>query len=333
MGTPGLISVIIPVYNVEQFLRECIDSVLQQNYRLLEVILVNDGSTDQSGRICDDYADCDARVKVIHKANGGLSSARNAGMAVATGEYIYFLDSDDWIIPNALEKLKEKADTEAADFVFFDADSFLDPPGKNSIEQRYHRKHEYKPNDGISMLTELCANGEYHSSVPLLFMRNDFLKKHRFSFPEGIIYEDMVFTYMLYSLAEKVSYLPEAFYQRRYRAASIMTSPKKTRNFVSVRTVYSLVRDFTEQHGLFQCQVAKDYVARCAANALNIYRSLDKNEQKKCHDDYKKLKNDIRNNNAFNDTSLLMKTYGEIPWFLYKVYEKSLRNIFGRCRP
>lgn len=332
MSTPGLISVIIPVYNVEQFLHECIDSVLQQSYRLLEVILVNDGSTDRSGHICDDYAAHDSRVKVIHKANGGLSSARNAGMAVATGEHIYFLDSDDWIIPGTIAKLKEKADAESADFVFFDADSFLDPPGKKAIEQRYHRKQEYKPNDGISMLTELCANGEYHSSAPLLFIRNDFLKKHRFSFPEGIIYEDMVFTYMLYCLAEKVSYLQEALYQRRYRAASIMTSPKTIRNFFSARTVYSLVRDFTEQHGFFQCQVAKDYVARCAANALNIYRSLDKNEQKKCQDDYKELKNDIRNNNAFSNTSLLMKTYGDIPWFLYKVYEKSLRNIFRRCR-
>lgn len=331
MSTPDLISVIIPVYNVELFLRECVDSVLQQSYRLLEIILVNDGSTDQSGHICDDYAARDARVKVIHKANGGLSSARNAGMTVATGQYIYFIDSDDWIVSNALAKLKEKADTDSADFVFFDADSFNDPPVKNVIEQRYHRKHKYKPNDGLSILTELSAMGEYHSSVPLLFIRNEFVKTHCFSFPVGIIYEDMVFTYMAYCLARKVSYLPEALYQRRYRTASIMTSPKKVSNFASARTVYSLVRDFTEQHALFQYQTANDYVVRCAANALNIYRSLDNSQQKICHGDFKKLKKDIRHNGAFGNTSLLMNSYGVIPWFLYKVYEKSLGNIFGRC--
>lgn len=100
-----LISVIVPVYNVEKYVKQCIDSILNQTYASLEVILVDDGSLDHSGAICDRYAIKDPRVKVIHKVNGGLSSARNAGLEIATGTYIGFVDSDDWIAPTMYEEL------------------------------------------------------------------------------------------------------------------------------------------------------------------------------------------------------------------------------------
>ena len=93
----SLISIIVPVYNVEKYLNECIDSIIAQTYSNIEIILVNDGSTDASGKICDEYAEKDGRIKVIHQVNAGLSAARNAGMAVATGEYLYFVDSDDYV--------------------------------------------------------------------------------------------------------------------------------------------------------------------------------------------------------------------------------------------
>ena len=97
MGRETLLSVIVPVYNVEAYLVKCVESILNQTYPNLEVILVDDGSPDGSGAICDTFADKDSRVKVIHKPNGGLSSARNAGLEEASGEYITFVDSDDWI--------------------------------------------------------------------------------------------------------------------------------------------------------------------------------------------------------------------------------------------
>ena len=106
---PHLISVIVPVYNVEKYLRQCLDSIINQTYRNLEIILVDDGSTDSSGIICDEYAQIDARIKVIHKENGGLSSARNAGLDVCTsgGDFIAFVDSDDWLEPDMYERLYE----------------------------------------------------------------------------------------------------------------------------------------------------------------------------------------------------------------------------------
>ena len=103
----GLISVIVPVYNVEQYLDRCVCSILNQTYQNLEIILVDDGATDSSGRMCDEYAKRDERIKVVHKQNGGLSDARNAGLAAATGEYIGYVDSDDWIEPDMYEKMYE----------------------------------------------------------------------------------------------------------------------------------------------------------------------------------------------------------------------------------
>ena len=99
------ISVIVPVYNVEQYLPRCVESILAQTYENLEILLVDDGTKDNSGAICDAYARQDARVKAIHKKNGGLSSARNAGIDAATGEYLSFVDSDDWIEPDMYEKM------------------------------------------------------------------------------------------------------------------------------------------------------------------------------------------------------------------------------------
>jgi len=102
-----LLSVIIPVYNVELYLKRCLDSVLSQTYSNLEIIIVNDGSTDGSSKICNSYANIDSRIQVIHKINGGVSSTRNTGIDMARGEWICFIDSDDWIEPNMYEKLME----------------------------------------------------------------------------------------------------------------------------------------------------------------------------------------------------------------------------------
>ena len=112
-----LISIIVPIYNVQKYLDRCMKTLLNQTYRNIEIILVDDGSTDSSGDICDEYAQIDARIKVIHKENGGLSSARNAGLDVCTsgGELIAFVDSDDWVDSTMYEEMYEKAEKEDAD--------------------------------------------------------------------------------------------------------------------------------------------------------------------------------------------------------------------------
>lgn len=114
-----LVSVIVPVYNVEKYLARCLDSIINQTYTNLEIILVDDGSKDSSGQICDEYAAKDQRIKVIHKQNGGLSSARNAGLDIASGSYIEFVDSDDWIDKDTVKENLELIINENSNVVFF----------------------------------------------------------------------------------------------------------------------------------------------------------------------------------------------------------------------
>ena len=114
------VSIIVPVYKVEDYIRECLDSILAQTYPYFELILVDDGSPDNCGRICDDYAKGDNRIKVVHKVNGGLTSARNAGLEVAKGDWIMHVDGDDWIEPDMLEKMYAVAEKSQADIVYCD---------------------------------------------------------------------------------------------------------------------------------------------------------------------------------------------------------------------
>ena len=120
VSAPPTISVIVPVYNTEQYLHRCIDSVLAQTYKDFELLLIDDGSTDSSGAICDEYAAKDARVKVFHKENGGVSSARRIGVEQSHGEFIYFVDSDDAILPDTLEMMCNYM-TNGVDVVVFDS--------------------------------------------------------------------------------------------------------------------------------------------------------------------------------------------------------------------
>ena len=136
-----MISVIIPVYNIEKYLKCCVDSVIGQSYKDIEIILVDDGSTDNSGRICDEYAVQDTRVRVVHRENGGLSAARNTGIECATGEYLFFLDGDDAICAKTLELLLHTLEKDDCDLVFCgrsfvdEAAELLDMPKVNNIDE------------------------------------------------------------------------------------------------------------------------------------------------------------------------------------------------------
>ena len=150
----GLISVIIPVYNVEQYLKQCVDSILSQTYKNIEIILVDDGSSDSSGIICDEYAHKHGNIKVIHKKNAGLSEARNSGLVVANGSYIAFIDSDDWISNDNFEKMITEIKKQDSDFVFSDGVNFEDSDKGYRIKQGYIRKKSMK-----RTLAKICSIG------------------------------------------------------------------------------------------------------------------------------------------------------------------------------
>lgn len=326
MENQALISVIIPVYNVEAYLRECVESVLKQTYQNFEIILVDDGSTDSSGQICDEYASNDERICVIHQKNNGPSKTRNTGLDNATGKYIYFLDSDDYIESNALELLVNTAESTNADLVFFDAHSFTDDG--TEMKQGYVVKGTYNPKSGYEILTELHNNKDYHCSVVLLFIKRTLLNDNKIRFLESAYCsEDMLFTYKVFCASSKTTQCKNTLYHRRYRLCSIVTSKKSQRHFRSCRDVYEEIRDYSEKIGKNGDYMATEYTVRCAFNALETYKKIPKEDQIVCKSEYKSLKKDILSHFAFGNTALRMRCYGKIFWVAYKVFDKTAGKL------
>ena len=222
-----LISVIVPIYKVEQYLSECVDSILQQSYENLEVILVDDGSPDSCPEICDRYAVTDNRIKVIHKPNGGLSDARNTGLKAATGEYILFIDSDDyWIDKNAIKKLIEKLVNSRTrsfqcDLVFFGRTTF----SSNKIfEQSADYANKININDKTHSLEVLLRDADFIPSACQKLIRRSLLIENSLFFKSGLLSEDYDWSLQLYSLIKSFTAVNENFYGYRKREGSITQS-------------------------------------------------------------------------------------------------------------
>ena len=201
------ISVVVPVYNVRDYLRKNIESILAQTFTDYELILVNDGSKDDSLSILREYEQKDPRITVIDKPNGGLSDARNAGMAIASGKYIQFIDSDDFVEPQLLEKCQQKLEETGADMVIFDIYQYFLATGKKEIiANTYDASGVYsiRTNPELIVSIQNCAwNKMYKLS---LFKDNDII------YPWGCYYEDLGTTYRLLARCDKVAFINEPLY-------------------------------------------------------------------------------------------------------------------------
>lgn len=230
------ISIIIPAYNVENYILACLESIMNQTYTDFEVICVNDGSTDDTQGVIDKVCDIDRRIVSVSKEHEGVSAARNYALKLAKGKYICFVDSDDYLVPDALTKLFEKMETNQLDIVFFDTNSFFEDEDMAQEHQvlmnNYDRKFDfYNAVKGADLFTEMVTTGNYRTNVVLMFLRRKFLEEIGISFYEGIIHEDNLFTFLCILQAEKAMYIPEKIYNRRIRKDSIMTKRKDIRNF------------------------------------------------------------------------------------------------------
>ena len=220
-----LISVIIPVYKVEKYLSKCIDSVLNQTYSNLEIILVDDGSPDNCGVICDEYAKNDNRIKVIHKENGGQADARNIGIGIATGEYVAFVDSDDYLNKKMYEVLYNLSKEQKADAVFCELQRFSED---EIVNEDCNSNHEIKVLTKVEALDEILFNdnvGNY--LMPKLYKRNII---EGIYFPKGRMYEDVATLFKMIDRTEKVVYTTQKLYYYLYGRVGATTStftPKK----------------------------------------------------------------------------------------------------------
>lgn len=211
MKSNPLVSVIVPVYNVEKYLRQCLDSILGQTYKNLEVIIVDDGSTDSSANIIKEYKKKDDRIVVISQKNQGLSAARNVGIKKANGDYIMFVDSDDWIAPDIVEYLRPgRADVSICSH-------YESSEGKNvSFNKSFKRK---SMNPKMALTAMLKEHGFMVSAWGKLYKKDLF--KDVF-FPVGKLHEDLGATYKLIMAAKKIVFLPEPKYYYRQREDSII---------------------------------------------------------------------------------------------------------------
>lgn len=212
-----LITVIVPIYNVEKYLKQCLDSIINQTYKNLEIILVDDGSPDNCGKICDNYAEKDNRIKVIHKENGGLSSARNAGLDIATGDYISFIDSDDYVAENFIETLyklciENNCDISECDFLKFENEVCT-----NKMNANIEMYSNYEMQKRLYV---------FEFSVRGVIVWNKLYKKYLFEnirFPFGKINEDEFITYkVLYNCKSNIAVTNNQLYYYRYNTQSIM---------------------------------------------------------------------------------------------------------------
>lgn len=209
-GEP-MISIIIPVYKVEPYLRQCVDSVLRQTYRDIEILLIDDGSPDRCGEICDEYAEKDVRVRVFHTENRGLSAARNLGLKESSGDYIGFVDSDDWIEPDMYEVLLRRIEETGADVSVCGLwHEFIKSNTKSSCIEAV-----YDSNEAIYML--IC--GDFKDLV----MNKLWVRKLavQFQFPEGRVYEDIFTVYKVLQKTQKVAMVNKPLYHYRQRKGSI----------------------------------------------------------------------------------------------------------------
>ncbi|MBP5633740.1 glycosyltransferase [Candidatus Saccharibacteria bacterium] len=208
-----LITVAVAVYNIEKYVGKCIDSIISQKYRNLEIILVNDGSTDKSGLVCDEYAKKDKRIAVIHQKNGGLSSARNAGIKAAKGEYIAFVDGDDYVDENYISALYDAITEKKADIAI--AGHTIIYPNK-SIEKKSSESLLLAPEDALREI--LYDRNIDISSWGKLYKKELFAN---ISFPDGQLFEDSATTYKLFIAAKQIVVIPESHYSYFIREGSI----------------------------------------------------------------------------------------------------------------
>lgn len=226
MTKPILITVIIPVYNVEKYLRKCLDSIINQTYYHLEIIIVDDGSKDSSGQICDEYVSKDSRIKVIHKKNGGLSSARNAGLDIASGDYVMFVDSDDFVELDFCRKALSVSLEKEADIVSFGYYEVLE-----NGAQRIIKTNNPRYVSSAVGIKELIVKKDkiYNLAWNKLYKAVLF---ENIRYPLGKTYEDQATTYLLFHKANRIYVDDSVLYNYIFRSNSISADWNKPESII-----------------------------------------------------------------------------------------------------
>lgn len=256
-----LISVIVPIYKVEKYLSKCIDSILIQTYNNLEIILVNDGSPDKCGSICDEYAAKDSRIIVIHKENGGLSDARNVAIDIATGEYLTFIDSDDYVTSDYIETLYQLVKTHNSKISVALPQTFYE--GEDCII--VNKKISVTCFDSLEAIEEMFYQKQFDTNAwGKLYHHTLFDTGIRY--PKGILFEDLPTTYLLFAETDRISFTNKRIYYYMLRKDSIEGSTFNTKKAESALQIFKLM----ETHSNLLNKVRKSYECRMLSFSFHL---------------------------------------------------------------
>lgn len=272
-------TVIIPVYNMELYLVECLESVVNQLQKEIEIIIVDDGSTDNSVSIIEEYEKRYDNIKVIRQSNSGLGAARNAGLKVANGEFVYFLDSDDFIDPDMLTVCYAFCKRNNLEVIMFDSNVVIDEGVEgNFIPECYDRKEIIRKWNRVYRGTEYLDL--YMDKTPDIvtawsfYSSREFLQKNSLKFPTKVLYEDEAFRFKMMAHAKRVMYIPRTFYNRRYRAGSIMTSGfSVNKNGDLISAIYSMLY-YLENLNKEETNVFKRYIYMRLEVLISRYKGI-----------------------------------------------------------
>lgn len=225
------VSIIIPVYNVEKYLHKCLDSVVNQTFVDFEVILINDGSSDRSGLICDEYVLKDNRIKVVHQINQGVSVARNIGIKLATGKYVYFIDSDDWILPNTIQEVYSKIIEHDVDLVVTHCRAFCDDDQVYSYYKILDKYYDACIKlDGKYNVVSII--NDFRVAVWSKLYKKSIIDQYNLCFDKGLINEDNSWQWYYGTKIKAYYFLSYPFYQRLVRGGSIIINRKVNKHKV-----------------------------------------------------------------------------------------------------
>lgn len=233
-----LISVIIPIYNIEEYVSRCVESVLRQSYKNIEIILIDDGSTDSSGQLCDEYEAQDERIVVVHKSNGGLSDARNVGIDIATGKYLVFVDGDDWISERHIELLYADLISSSADISICSCSISYD--GNNAFTHPQKKIHFVMGSE--ETIEKMLFSRYFSVSAPFKLYKRVLFNGIRF--PVGKLYEDMYTTYKVVQKAERIVFSNDNTYSYFQRVGSITSQKLGKKQF----ELFDAIQEIQDQY-------------------------------------------------------------------------------------
>lgn len=278
-------SIIIPVFNTELYIEECIESVLAQSFKSFEIILIDDGSTDGSPDICDTYAE-NPRIRCIHKDNEGPSIARNIGIEMSLGTYIMFLDSDDFITDSdVLSKFRRIFSDTGTDIIYCKYDGFIDENYIDCKHEIHPKNLKISDNDIEGMNVEevlltLFKVSNYYSSPTIKIFCKEFYMREKLSFHEKILHEDEEWTPKLLLSSNKIRIYSDSFYGRRIREGSIKTSDASTHNLKRIRDMVNIAMNMTNYtsskcHNIELKHMYSEYFAGFLGICKRLKKKLD----------------------------------------------------------